>query len=166
MTLAVLYRRLPPPDAQWLRSAFLNAMRETGVDVSDRRSEIIEHDQGAYSFVVWGDDALDCHAYPSSVLTQLCQVPAGAPESAVVRLLAGDYATVFVESSPLPTRNGANDEARVRIATAALLTSDAAAIHEWQSHRVALVTPNTSELLRRGDTDAVFRDGITLSPQV
>lgn len=164
MTRSVLYRRLPPPDAQWLRIVFLNAMRDTGVDVSDRRSKIIEHGHGAYSFVVWGDDALDCHAYPAPVMTQVCQVPAGTSESAIVRFLASEYATIFVEASPTPTRNSANDEARVRIATAALLTSDAIAIHEWQSHRVALVTPNTSELLRCGDTEAIFRDGITLVP--
>lgn len=141
-------------------------MRDTGIDVANRQSRVVEHENGAYSFVVWGDDALDCHVYPQPVLQDMYTVAANDTNTPLGRIFAGEYATFFVEAAPVPNEHDPAQAIRVARAVSELLTDETLALYHFSTHRVAVVTPKTKDLLQTGDISAVMKDGIELKRRV
>src|SRR3954468_24905443 len=98
--MMILFASLPPPDAPRLERAFLDAMRATGVDVNGRRF-FLDGDADSYHSGIWGEDALDCHAYSVPLPPTGATVAPEHSASPLAAILQGRFCSFFVECSPL-----------------------------------------------------------------
>lgn len=159
--IAIIFRALPPLDRDRLREILLSALAATGSDSSNRQSEAFDNGEMGYHFVVWGDDSLDCHVYSQLLLSSFGEAKS-EPARHLCEQFKMDWTTFIVESSPLAPAHDVSAYRRVCLAVAALLDSDAVAIVDERTHRLALVTSQTSDLLRSPLPAAAFADGVAL----
>jgi len=155
----MLCRKLPPPDEQRYRAVFTRAMLATGVDPSERKIELLQHDDQRYHVMVWGGDALDCHAYSSPVFKFRDSDLSSASLSS---LSNREYAQVIVEQAPVPVPGDEQASRRVAIAVASLLDTDTIALFHYWSRRLVAVTPETPVLLRSAHPDDAFAHGVSI----
>jgi hypothetical protein len=161
--IAIIFSACPAKDPIRLRQIFLRAMSATGTTVSDRRSELLENGDDGFHFVVWGDDALDCHVYTSPVIEELLALPLDARHHpAIAAINRESYTCFIIEPSPL---HGPPDEIqrkRVALASADLIDHTALAIFDCLGRRLARVDALTVERLRSDVPGSAFADVITL----
>lgn len=163
MSIAIIFSVCPAKDTARLRSVFLRAMAGTGADITDRRSELFDNGEDGFHFVVWGDDALDCHVYTSPVIEELLAFPLDSRHHPAIAAINRESYTCFtIEPSPW---NGPPDEIqmrRVALAAADLIDDTALALVDLLGRRLARVDTLTVDRLRAEDPGAAFSDAITL----
>lgn len=163
MCIAIIFSVCPPKDAERLRHVFLRAMAATGADTTDRRSELMDNGDDGFHFVVWGDNALDCHVYTRPVLSELLALPLDARDHPAIAAVNRESYTCFtIEPSPW---NGPPDEIqcrRIALAAADMIDETALAIVDLLGRRLVRVDTLTAERLRSDDPGSAFRDAITL----
>ena len=166
MCIAIIFSVCPAKDTERLRQVFLRAMSATGVDITDRRSELIDNAQDGFHFVVWGGDALDCHVYTCPVIEELLALPLDARDHpAIAAINRESYTSFTIEHSPLWGPPDGVQFRRIALAAADLIDDTALAIVDLFGRRLARADALTAERLRSDDPGSAFADAITLPHQ-
>ena len=166
--IALLSRSLPSPDPARLRTVFFDAMRATGVATREREY-YVHGDDTSFHFAIWGDDAIDCHAYVRFRFS--LHAPEGGEggaggadaDTALVELLRSEYAVIIVEPSPIDCTENPATTRRVALAVADLVNRDTIALLALPENRIITsITPETISRLRSPTPADAFAHGVTL----
>ncbi len=164
----MLWRRLPEMDEARFWAAFSSALRATGIDPEGREAGFLEGGtESSFHYVVWGTDALDCHAYasPPRECYELGYLDLGSLRRGPADLQqAWDEAgaVMWVESAPMIDIEDATQGRRVALAVAGLIDGETLALWEYRTRRLVPCGPETADLLRR-DWERVFDGGIVVT---
>lgn len=163
MCITIIFSTCPPRDPDRLRRIFLRALSATGASVTDRRSELLDNGDDGFHFVVWGHDALDCHAWTFPIVAEILAFPINARHRPAIEAINRESYTCFtIEPSPLLGPLDEVQTTRVVLAAADLIDDSALAILDLFGRRLARVDALTASRLRSDDPGSAFRDAITL----
>ncbi len=163
MCIAIIFSVCPPKDAELLRHVFLRAMSATGADITNRRTDLLDNGDDGFHFVVWGDNALDCHVYTRPVLSELLALPLNArAHPAIAAINRESYTSFILEHSPLWGPPDGVQFRRIALAASDLIDDTALAIVDQFGRRLARVDTLTVDRLRSDAPGSAFQDAITL----